>query len=110
MPTLRWLGLRCVTSRPPTTIVPEVGSSKPATMRSTVVLPQPDGPRKEMNSPVATSRLKSCTTVVWPKDLRTCWILRKWSAMVLVLSAGIRRFRREAGQDLDDRHASPGDG
>ena len=30
---------------------PDVGSSKPATMRSTVVLPQPDGPRKETNSP-----------------------------------------------------------
>ena len=32
-------------------MLPAVGSSKPATMRSTVVLPQPDGPRKETNSP-----------------------------------------------------------
>ena len=50
-------------------MLPAVGSSKPATMRSTVVLPQPDGPRKETNSPAPTSRLKSCTTVVAPKAL-----------------------------------------
>ncbi len=31
--------------------------SKPAIMRNVVVLPQPDGPRKAMNSPFATSRL-----------------------------------------------------
>ncbi len=32
-------------------IAPAVGTSKPATMRSVVVLPQPDGPRNETNSP-----------------------------------------------------------
>ena len=51
MPILRWLGFSLVMSLPPTTMLPAVGSSKPATMRSTVVLPQPDGPRKETNSP-----------------------------------------------------------
>ena len=60
MPTLRWLGFSRVMSLPATTILPAVGSSKPATMRSTVVLPQPDGPRNETNSPGSTSRLKSC--------------------------------------------------
>ncbi len=68
MPILRWLGFSRVMSLPSTTIVPAVGSSKPATMRSTVVLPQPEGPRKETNSPCSTSRLKSWTTVVAPKD------------------------------------------
>ena len=53
MPMLRWLGFSRVTSLPPMTMLPAVGSSKPATMRSTVVLPQPDGPRKETNSPGA---------------------------------------------------------
>src|SRR5215203_3801024 len=81
MPTLRWLGFSLVMSLPPTTIVPALGSSKPATMRNTVVLPQPDGPRKETNSPRSTSRLKSSTTVVAPKDFRTCWMERKGSAM-----------------------------
>ena len=51
MPMLRWFGFSRVMSLPPMTMLPEVGSSKPATMRSTVVLPQPDGPRKETNSP-----------------------------------------------------------
>ena len=39
-------------------IVPEVGISKPATMRRVVVLPQPDGPRNETNSPRSTARSK----------------------------------------------------
>src|SRR5450631_1391913 len=34
-------------------IFPAVGSSKPATIRSVVVLPQPDGPSSEKNSPPA---------------------------------------------------------
>ena len=113
MPTLRWLGFSRVMSLPPTTILPEVGSSKPATMRSTVVLPQPEGPRNETNSPGSTSRLKSWTTVVVPKDLRTCWMMRKGSAMVSTFSVQFGRFadlRREARQDLDERHAAPGDG
>src|SRR6187402_525102 len=96
----------------PTTILPALGSSKPATMRSTVVLPQPDGPRKETNSPRSTSRLKSSTTVVAPKDFRTCCMERNGSAMELFFRSvrAVRRFRREAGQDLDQRHAPPGDG
>ena len=62
MPMWRWLGRSGTTSRPSMRIVPRVGVSKPATMRSVVVLPQPDGPRKETNSPGATRRLKSRTT------------------------------------------------
>ena len=66
MPMLRWLGLRLTTSRPSMRMEPVVGVSKPATMRSVVVLPQPEGPRKETNSPFSTSRLKSRTTWVAP--------------------------------------------
>jgi hypothetical protein len=51
MPTLRWFGARYVMSVPSTTIVPAVGFSNPAIIRSVVVLPQPDGPRNETNSP-----------------------------------------------------------
>ena len=36
--------------------VPAVGRSKPAIIRSTVVLPEPDGPSSVTNSPSATSR------------------------------------------------------
>src|SRR5690606_41033947 len=81
MPTLRWLGFSRVTSLSPMTICPEDGSSRPATILSTVVLPQPDGPRKEMNSPCVTSRLMSSTTVTAPKALLTFLIERNVTAM-----------------------------
>ena len=42
MPSIGW---------PSTEIEPLVGLSKPAIMRSSVVLPQPDGPSSEKNSP-----------------------------------------------------------
>ena len=47
-------GGRAVMSRPPSRICPSDGISKPAIMRSVVVLPQPDGPRNVMNSPLLT--------------------------------------------------------
>ncbi len=39
-----------VTSLLPIRMDPAVGASSPAIMLSVVVLPQPDGPRNEMNS------------------------------------------------------------
>ena len=51
MLTSRLYGGRSVTSRPPRYTVPYVGSSKPPIMRSVVVLPQPEGPSIEKNSP-----------------------------------------------------------
>jgi len=47
MPILRWLGARGVTSLPSTRILPEVGRSKPATMRKIVVCTT-EGPASEM--------------------------------------------------------------
>ena len=44
-----------VTSRPRRRIRPPVGSSKPPIIRRVVVLPQPDGPSSEKNSPLTTS-------------------------------------------------------
>jgi hypothetical protein len=41
--------------------VPEVMDSSPATMRSVVDLPQPEGPSSTMNSPSATVKLTSWT-------------------------------------------------
>ena len=40
---------------------PSLGCSKPATIRSVVVLPQPDGPSSEKNSPCLMSRSRSST-------------------------------------------------
>ena len=44
---------------PPTEMVPVRASSRPAMMRSSVVLPQPDGPSSETNSPRLTAMLSS---------------------------------------------------
>ncbi len=49
--TLRLFGGSVVTSLPCSQTVPDVGSSKPAIIRMVVVLPQPDGPSIEKNSP-----------------------------------------------------------
>ena len=49
------------TERPRMRISPALGSSKPAIMRTSVVLPQPDGPRIEKNSPGLTTKLTSST-------------------------------------------------
>src|SRR6478672_587002 len=47
----RWRGARSVTSRSPIAIDPAVTSSRPAIMRRSVDLPQPDGPTRTTNSP-----------------------------------------------------------
>ena len=55
-----------VTSLPPRWISPEVGSSRPAIMRSVVVLPQPEGPSRQMNSPLSTTRSMPSTETTSP--------------------------------------------
>src|SRR5688500_17386010 len=42
-------------------ISPELGVSRPAMMRSRVVLPEPEGPRITRSTPSATSRIKPST-------------------------------------------------
>ena len=44
-------------------IVPEVGVSRPATIRSVVVLPHPEGPSSAKNDPLGTSRSSDFTAV-----------------------------------------------
>src|SRR5919198_3787879 len=60
-----------VTSVPCMTMRPASGSSKPATMRSVVVLPHPLGPSSEKNSPSAISSDTSSTAFTPPKRLLT---------------------------------------
>src|ERR1043165_3400194 len=69
MPRLR--GGRSFTTRLPMTISPEVGCSRPAIMRSIVVLPQPEGPRKTTNSPSRISRSMPSTAATSPNSLRS---------------------------------------
>src|SRR5689334_4613944 len=57
----RSLGGRSLTTRSPIEISPAVISSRPATIRNVVVLPQPEGPTKTMNSLSRMSRFTSLT-------------------------------------------------
>src|SRR5258708_4792211 len=50
---------------------PSVGISRPAIMRSTVVLPPPLGPRRAINSPSLTEKLTLLTAVTSPNFLLT---------------------------------------
>jgi hypothetical protein len=50
MPMLRSLGGSSLTHTPPIKSSPELISSRPAIIRSTVDLPQPDGPTSTTNS------------------------------------------------------------
>ena len=63
MPMRRWLAGRAVTSRPPTTTVPESGVMKPAMIRSSVVFPHPLGPSRQISSPSVMSRSRALRTV-----------------------------------------------
>jgi hypothetical protein len=67
MPIWRSRGRRLTTSRPSMRIAPWSGVSKPAIMRKVVVLPQPEGPRNDTNSPASTLRLTPRTTWLAPK-------------------------------------------
>ena len=71
MPMLRWWVGSAVMSRSSSTTFPELGVSSPAIKRSNVVLPHPEGPRKEMNLPAGRSRSTSSTAVIGPKRLET---------------------------------------
>jgi hypothetical protein len=54
MPSSRlWVGT-LVMSLPSSLMAPLVGSSRPATMRIRVVLPQPDGPSRQTKVPCGT--------------------------------------------------------
>src|SRR4051812_3399953 len=56
-------------SCPASVIVPEVGVSRPATIRSVVVFPHPDGPRRAKNAPAGTSRSRDLTAVKFANSL-----------------------------------------
>ena len=66
MPMPRLCGGSVLIGWPSSTISPAVGVSKPASIISVVVLPEPDGPSRVRNSPAATSRSSSFTTSVLP--------------------------------------------
>src|SRR5882672_10105401 len=58
-------------SRPPIRTQPESGASRPATTRSSVDLPQPDGPSSTTNSPSRAVSERQSTATLSPKRLVT---------------------------------------
>ncbi|CAB5147823.1 unannotated protein [freshwater metagenome] len=50
----------------PTQMLPDVGSSSPAIIRSVVVLPQPDGPSNAKNEPFGITNERSSTALKSP--------------------------------------------
>src|SRR6516162_9490277 len=54
--------------RPSSSTLPALAGSSPATMRRNVVLPQPDGPTRAMNSPRSTARSMPSSTFRSPND------------------------------------------
>src|SRR6266545_6462679 len=86
-------GARSLTTRPPMRMSPPVISSRPATIRSAVVFPQPEGPTRTTNSPSAISRLKSRTAGVAPKTLVT------WTSSMAATALAPHRACREPEGD-----------
>src|SRR5450432_2608074 len=63
-------------------MLPEVGVSKPARMRNSVVLPQPDEPSRAKTSPLTMS-METLSTARWPSNSLTMFLIwRKASALI----------------------------
>src|SRR5690348_17615465 len=67
----RSFGCTLFTTRLPIEMVPEVMFSSPASMRSNVDLPQPEGPTNTTNAPSSIGTVTPCRTSNPPNDLRT---------------------------------------
>src|SRR4029453_13905622 len=72
-----------------TRMLPSVGSSKPPIMRRSVVLPQPEGPRREKNSPLRIAKETPSTATKPPKRLLTPWISTLGSLTESTTPAGV---------------------
>ena len=99
-----------VTSRPPMQIRPAVGISSPATRRSTVLLPLPDGPTMTSSSPSAISSVRSRAAHVRRSDrpCSTCCSVIAATQPFTAPDVSPATMRRCATSTISrDRHASP---
>src|SRR6202012_677349 len=87
----RSLGVSSLASFPPIRKIPEVMSSSPATIRSAVVFPHPDGPTSTMNSPSAISTDRSFTA--WKPFSYTLLILSRLTVATTTPSRALARDR-----------------
>ena len=83
---------------------PEVGVSRPPTIRITVVLPQPDGPTKTTNSPSAIfSDSGSTTGVSWPRSPKKTLVKDRNS----IKASPDIALNSDSGRSGGDRSGSP---
>src|SRR5712691_9120637 len=103
----RSLAATLLTTRSPMRIWPSVIDSSPASMRSAVDLPQPDGPTRTMNSLSATSTLKSFTTVTSAVYRFTTWSYVTDAISCLPLYRSCKNAANEIAleaEEHDERH------
>src|SRR5215203_5289542 len=81
----RSFGGTYVSLRSPRQMLPSLTSSRPASLRSDVDLPQPDGPTRTRNSPTATSRSSLSTAGRVPPGYRRVALSNVTDAMVVLL-------------------------
>src|SRR5258705_2037274 len=72
-------GRGLVTGWPTTVTVPEVGCSMPPMMLSSVLLPQPEGPRRQTNSPLRISSETSSSACTLCAASRPANVIDTWS-------------------------------
>src|SRR5688500_9991956 len=91
---------------------PASGHSRPAMMRKSVVLPEPEGPSSAMSSPVRTERLTVFSATKSPNCL-----VRSTASMPIGGSGGVAAapklpFKNRLGRKSDERerHEERGDG
>src|SRR3954466_7512219 len=87
----RAFGATLFTTRPPMAISPAEMFSRPAIIRSSVDLPQPDGPTRMTNSPSSISTSTPWSTSVTPNVLRT---LRMETLAMVLLDVPYPKRRR----------------
>src|ERR1700754_2858218 len=74
------------TTLPPIEISPPVGCSSPATQRSVVVLPQPDGPSSTTISPAGTPKL---TPSIAGRPIANCFLRSVTSSVAVMPSPNL---------------------
>src|SRR5258708_27603193 len=99
----RSFGGTLLTTRSPILISPEVIFSRPAIIRSSVDLPQPDGPTSTTNSPSPISTLTPWMTSMAPKALRTSRIATAAIPFLPAWAGALRPFGPRRGVPLGPR-------
>src|SRR5512132_349233 len=98
MAILRARGGRSLTTWPPIRTSPSLGASSPAMVRSRVVLPQPEGPRRTRYSPSSVAR--STPSTAWTRPPSNCLTSPRTSTTTVTPGRRSRAADQAAGPPL----------